>query len=213
MKFGVDEAGKGPVLGSMFAAAVLADPADLPDDVADSKRLSSDRRESIANSLAADPAVQIGVTEIPVTRIDDPETDMNTLAVEAHASAIESVASDGHEGIVDACDTNAARFGRRVADRVSANVSIQADHSADDEYLIVSAASVVAKVARDRHVEGLAEGYDEPLGSGYPSDPTTRSFLESYVRENGSLPPCARRTWKTSEEVLATVEQASFEEF
>lgn len=213
MKFGVDEAGKGPVLGSMFAAAVLADPTDLPADVADSKRLSPVRRESIANSLAADPAVQIGVAEIPVARIDDPETDMNSLAVEAHASVIESVASDGQEGIVDACDTNATRFGRRVADRVSADVSIHAAHGADDSYPIVSAASVVAKVARDRHVERLAEGYDEPLGSGYPGDRTTRLFLEEYVRESGALPPCARRTWKTSKEVLATTEQSSFEEF
>lgn len=213
MQFGVDEAGKGPVLGSMFAAAVLADPTDLPDDVADSKRLTANRRESIAATLSADSNVQVGVAEIPVDRIDDPETDMNTLTVEAHGAAIELVARDDLEGVVDAGDTDASRFGRRVAARVSADVSIEAAHRADDKYPIVSAASIVAKVARDRHVEELASEYDTPLGSGYPGDQTTRSFLEDFVRENGSLPPCARRSWKTSEDVLATVEQASFEEF
>ncbi|MUV90133.1 ribonuclease HII, partial [Halapricum sp. CBA1109] len=48
MRFGVDEAGKGPVLGSMFAAAVRADPADLPADVGDSKTIDAERREELA---------------------------------------------------------------------------------------------------------------------------------------------------------------------
>jgi len=52
MEFGADEAGKGPVLGSMFAAAVVVDPAALPDDVGDSKGITPERREELAATLA-----------------------------------------------------------------------------------------------------------------------------------------------------------------
>ena len=213
MRFGVDEAGKGPVLGSMFAAAVLANPADLPDGVADSKRLSPDRRESIAAELRAEPDIHVGVAEIPVSRIDDPDTDMNTLTVTAQASALTSVARDGVSGVVDAGDTNPERFARRVAERVSADLSIRAEHGADERYPLVSAASIVAKVSRDEHVAELQRQYETPIGSGYPGDQTTRSFLEGYVRETGRLPSCARRSWQTSRDVRSAVEQADFADF
>jgi ribonuclease HII len=223
LRFGVDEAGKGPVLGSMFAAGVLASSDAVPDAVADSKTLSPERRETLAATLREDDRIAIGVAEIPVERIDAPETDMNTLTVEAQAEALAAVAEAGKSsgladpevgltGIVDAGDTNAARFGRRVADAVPFEVEIRAEHAADETYPIVSAASIVAKVERDAHVSTLADEYGD-VGSGYPSDPTTREFLSTYVEECGELPPVARESWQTSRDVLAAAEQSSFEEF
>ncbi|WP_336036233.1 ribonuclease HII [Halobacterium yunchengense] len=208
--FGVDEAGKGPVLGSMFAAAVVGDPDGLPDGVADSKRLSAARREELDAAIRA--ACEVGVAEVPVARIDDPATDMNALTVEAQASALDAVAADGLAGHVDAGDVDEARFGRRVADAVAADVDVTAAHGADDEYALVAAASVVAKVARDSHVDALADEYGD-VGSGYPGDPTTREFLREYVREHGALPECARASWQTSADALAAAEQAGLEEF
>jgi hypothetical protein len=79
--------------------------------------------------------------------------------------------------------------------------------------------SVVAKVARDAHVEALAAEHAAlvdthgGLGSGYPSDPVTRSFLESYVDEHGAVPPFARASWATCEDLLAGVEQSGLDEF
>jgi ribonuclease HII len=210
MAFGVDEAGKGPVLGSMFAAAVAGDAADLPDGVADSKRLAPGRREELDAQIR--DAMRVGVAEIPVDRIDDPETDMNGLTVAAQADALAQVARDGEAGHVDAGDVDEARFGRRVADGVSADVDVTAEHGADDEYALVAAASVVAKVARDAHVDGLAEEYGE-VGSGYPSDPTTREFLEGYVADHGDLPDCARESWQTSQDALAAATQSSLGDF
>ncbi|WP_353634625.1 ribonuclease HII [Halobacterium sp. NMX12-1] len=208
--FGVDEAGKGPVLGSMFAAAVVGDPADLPDGVADSKRLSPARREELDEQILE--GFEVGVAEIPVKRIDDPETDMNTLTVDAQASALDEIAADGLAGYVDAGDVDEARFGRRVADGVTADVDVTAEHGADDEYALVAAASIVAKVARDSHVADLAAEYGD-VGSGYPSDPTTREFLREYVREHGDLPDCARASWQTSRDALAAAEQSGLDEF
>jgi len=210
MRFGVDEAGKGPVLGSMFAAAVRCDPADLPDGVGDSKGIPDERRERLADQIWS--VATVGVAEIPPVRIDDPETDMNTLTVAAHAEALAQVATDGLSGLADAGDTNAVRFEQRVGDRVDADLDLTARHRADEDDPVVGAASIVAKSAREAHVDALAAKYG-PIGSGYPSDPTTREFLEEYVADHDDLPDCARRSWSTCEDVLAAAEQSSLDAF
>ena len=211
MRFGVDEAGKGPVLGSMFAAAVRSEPAALPDSVGDSKGIAPAKRERLDADIRA-AADAVAVAEIPVARIDDPETDMNTLTVAAHAEALSGVARDGLAGLVDAGDTDADRFGRRVVDRVDTTVEITAEHGADETDPLVGAASIVAKVARDSHVAALAEAHGD-VGSGYPSDPTTREFLAGYVEDHGKLPDCARSSWSTCDDVLAAAQQSSLGEF
>ena len=211
MEIGADEAGKGPVLGSMFAAAVRADPETLPEDVADSKRLAAERRETLAERIR-EQAEAVAVAEIPVDRIDAPETDMNELTVAAQARALDDVALDGSVGYVDAGDTNAVRFERRVTDRIDAAVDLHGEHGADDSYAVVSAASIVAKVERDAHVADLAAEYGD-VGSGYPSDDRTRTFLEEFVRDHGCLPACARESWQTSQDILASRGQASLSDF
>jgi len=211
MRFGVDEAGKGPVLGSMFAAAVRADPAALPGGVGDSKDIRPERRERLAKEIR-ESADAVGIAEISVERIDADETDMNTLTVEGQAEALSAVARDGLSGTVDAGDTDAARFGRRVADAVDADVAVTAEHGADETDSLVGAASIIAKVARDTHVSELAAEYGD-VGSGYPSDPTTRTFLADYVDRHGELPACARRSWSTCDDVLAAASQSTLSDF
>ncbi|WP_423746035.1 ribonuclease HII (plasmid) [Haladaptatus sp. SPP-AMP-3] len=197
----------------MFAAAVaIDDPDDLPDGIDDSKNLSPERREELAAALRADEAVAVGVAEITTTRIDDPETDMNTLTVAAHGEAISRIVSGGERGIVDACDTSESRFARRVAAAVGSEITVEAEHGADETHAIVGAASIVAKVERDAHVARLAERHGG-VGSGYPSDPNTREFLREYVETHGELPACARASWQTSKDALAAREQAGLDQF
>jgi len=95
---------------------------------------------------------------------------------------------------------------------VPAAVEVTADHGADERDPHVAAASVVAKEAREAHVRRLREEYGA-VGSGYPSDPTTREFLAAYVADHGDLPPCARETWSTCDDVLGAAEQSSLGEF
>jgi ribonuclease HII len=76
----------------------------------------------------------------------------------------------------------------------------------------VGAASIIAKVERDTHVDALADEYGD-VGSGYPSDPTTREFLASYVAAHDQLPACARSSWSTCEDVLAAAQQSTLGEF
>jgi len=217
-RIGVDEAGKGPVLGPMIAAAVRADADDLPDGIADSKRLSAVKRESLAETLRATAGVDVGVGVVTVEEIDAPETDMNRLTVAAQVRAITAVADDGDRAIVDAGDVSESRFGRRVREGVASggvDITVTAEHGADDSYRLAAAASVVAKVERDSRMAAVATDYSEigPVGSGYPSDPTTRAFLADFVDRHGDLPACARRSWSTCEDVLAAAEQAALGDF
>ena len=211
MQLGVDEAGKGPVLGSMFVAAVRARPADVPDDVDDSKRLTPARREELAVAIR-DRVDAYAVVEVPVDEIDDPETDMNELTVTGHADALESLVREECECYLDAADTNAVRFERRVEKRLTVDVDIRAEHGADETYPVVAAASILAKVARDNHVTALESEYGS-VGSGYPSDSTTRQFLREFVREHDCLPACARESWQTSRDVLIEADQAALTDF
>lgn len=215
MHIGADEAGKGPVLGPMVAAAVRADESALPDGLDDSKKLSVARREQLDSLLREREGVRVATAIVPVERIDDPETDMNSLGVEAQAEAIAAVAEDDDEAVVDAADTSEERFGNRVESALADagfSVAVTAEHGADETHAIVSAASVVAKVERDRRVEELAQEYGD-IGSGYPSDPTTRGFLAEYVDDHGGLPDCARKSWSTCEDLLAAAEQSALGDF
>jgi ribonuclease HII len=210
MGFGVDEAGKGPVIGSMFAAAVRAPLDALPDGIDDSKRLPEARREALADRLRNDDRIEVGVAEIPPSRIDD--GNMNTLTVEAHAMAASEIARPGDAGRCDAGDVDAGRFADRVADRIDEGVEIDAAHGADGSDPLVGAASIVAKSERERHVEELRDRFGD-LGSGYPSDPTTRAFLRTYFEEHGAFPPPTRRSWSTCASIRADAEQSDIGSF
>ncbi len=213
---GVDEAGKGPVLGSMFVAAVEYDET-LALDVDDSKQLAPERRLELADDIQSNCTV--AEVEVTASEIDSyvsgDETTMNDLMVAAHAEALTRLDVIG-EAVVDASDTSENRFQRRVTEALEArdaDVTVTAEHGADESYPGVSAASIVAKVNRDRHVERISREHGEDVGSGYPGDPRTIEFLKSYVESNGELPPDARESWSTSRDVLGEHRQSTVTDF
>ncbi len=216
MRVGCDEAGKGPVLGSMFAAAVsVPDPSVLPASVDDSKQLAAETRSTVATQIHRHPEITTGVAEITVGQIDAPTTDMNSLTVQAHAKAISKALpadAPAESVLVDAADPDADRFARRVAETCPLSVSVTGRHEADATDPVVGAASILAKVHRDDHIDQLTGEYGA-IGSGYPSDPTTRQFLADYLAAHGTLPAIARRSWQTCQDLLATAEQANLDEF
>lgn len=205
---GVDEAGKGSVLGPMVVAAIgcraTEDLATLP--IRDSKALRPKQREALYEILLRD--FGISIVTIDAAGIDDARSrmSMNECVAELHAEALAGLRPES--AYVDACDVNAERYGRAVAARLDFPCDIVAEHRADARYKIVGAASVVAKVTRDRAIRDLAEQYGE-IGSGYPSDPTTIEFLKSYIQDYGNPPPCARRSWKT----VANLYQTTIRDF
>lgn len=208
---GVDEAGKGPVLGSMFVVAVAVDEADIEGlGVKDSKHLSSEKRQEIFEEV--EESVPHSVIEVTPQEIDDKlrNDTMNDLMVGSHADVLRDLLDEieNHDyttPVHDASDVSEDRFARRVSQEVG--VDVRAEHGADEKYPAVSLASIIAKVKRDSHIESYG------VGSGYPSDPKTIQFLQDYVNEKGKLPELARKSWKTSKRVLDEVSQESLEEF
>jgi len=205
---GVDEAGKGSVLGPMVVAAVgcraTEDLAALP--IRDSKVLRPKQREALYEILFRD--FSIAIVTIDAAGIDEARSrmSMNECVAELHAEALMGLRPES--AYVDACDVNAERYGRTVADYLDFPCDIISEHRADARYKIVGAASVVAKVTRDRAIKDLDEQYGN-VGSGYPSDPVTIEFLRGYVRDYGNPPPCARRSWKT----VANLYQTTMRDF
>lgn len=217
---GSDEAGKGPVLGSMFVAAVSAPSSySFPDGVADSKTLTDDMRERLFEELTADAAVGTAVVEVPVEQIDAPNTDMNTLTRDAHIDVIQQLLDEADPSpadvVADAADTNTDRFEAILTEHLTANsgLTVTAEHNADETRSVVSAASIIAKTHRETHMKTLAGNYDTPIGSGYPSDPVTNSFLKEYITTHNHAPACARTSWDTTQTLLQNHAQQTFDEY
>ncbi|WP_338036404.1 ribonuclease HII [Methanogenium marinum] len=209
---GIDEAGKGSVLGPMVVAGVSA--PDMDDfaltGVADSKVLSRKRREILYYEITE--KFVTACTVISAKEIDSlrAEITMNDIVARAHADVIRKLPCD--TAFVDACDVNAKRYGKTVSGYAGEGYSIVSEHKADVRFPVVSAASIVAKVTRDRCVEKLHEEFGN-FGSGYPSDPYTIRFLETYIEECGVPPTCARSSWETTRRILDRLSQASLFDF
>ncbi len=205
---GIDEAGRGPVIGPMVIAAVVVDEEKLKSleelGVRDSKKLTPGRRERLFDEIIAQLDDYV-IIELWPEEIDSREVTLNEFEVENFSKALNSLRVKPDVVYIDAADVKEGRFGEAIGKLLKFKAEIVAEHRADDKFVPVSAASILAKVVRDRAIEKLKEEYGE-IGSGYPSDPRTRDFLERYYREHGDFPPIVRRTWKTVEKIRKKLE-------
>jgi ribonuclease HII len=78
---------------------------------------------------------------------------------------------------------------------------LMTQNKADAKYVIVGAASVIAKVKRDTLVQELHEKYGD-FGWGYPAEPKTIEFLKAWHERHGCFPDCVRMKWKTVQSLL-----------
>lgn len=215
---GIDEAGRGPVIGSMFIGGFMAEEEDLPQleelGVKDSKKLSDSRRDRMDEVL--EDIGEVFLKEVTASQIDELREVMslNEIELQSFAEVVEK--ADPDKVYLDLPEPDAERFVRKVKKELPPrfeDVEFVAEHGADDEYDIVSAASIAAKSARERHVKDLKEKYGYDFKSGYPHDKPTIEFLEKYVEKNGELPPETRNSWSTAERILKENQQSSVSDF
>lgn len=195
---GLDEAGRGPVLGSMVIGAVVADESrmDVFRDlgVRDSKALTRKARERIYDRIAG--LFEIAHEVVTPAEINRKNSNLNRLEYDALCRLILKLQPD--RLIVDAFLPP-----HRLAKQLEAefpHLTVVAEWKADVNHPIVSAASIVAKVIRDRQVDRLKQKYGD-LGSGYPGDPKTKTWLRAQMLKNRlalkGLPSCVRTKWST----------------
>ncbi len=205
---GIDEAGRGPVLGPLVVAGVaVPDPAALSGlGVKDSKRLPPAKRERLARLIRDLSGVRVEVRVLEPDELDARRASqtLNEIGLSMFQDIARALQAD--RLVVDAADVNAARFGARVQEAVPA-ATVVAEHKADDRHPEVAAASIIAKTVRDEAIETLRKRLERKLpmelGSGYPSDPKTTAFLQEWLRREGELPPGTRHSWETSKRLLA----------
>ena len=105
--------------------------------------------------------------------------------------------------IVDASDVLANRYKQHITECLSFPVQVISEHKADRNYPVVSAASIIAKVERDRDIDMLKTQYGD-FGSGYMANPKTMTFLETLIRKFGTYPDFVRRSWKPAKAAKTT---------
>lgn len=197
---GIDEAGRGPVLGPMVIAGVVV-PQKMNRvlermGVKDSKKLTPKRRQVLARKLTKMfdyDTVIISAKDIDNLRAKG--VNLNEIERIGMIKLIENLNPDGV--IIDAVDVKPLRFQREVQATVGDNIKVKAEHKADANYIQVAAASIIAKFKRDQIIEKINKEYAKMggIGSGYPSDPHTREFLSKF--EYDELPDFVRRSWNT----------------
>ncbi len=212
---GVDDAGRGPVIGPLVIAGIAVDEKKIDGlktlGVKDSKMLLATARTRMSKEI---PALvdDYHVVEIAAAELDRivnraPKFQrLNLLEAKAMAEVIEKMKPD--VAYVDSSDTKTERFKNNILDCLSFAPRIVSEHKADINYPVVSAASIIAKVHRDSRIDEIKQEYGE-VGSGYAHDPVTCRFLRDYYREHGDFPPIVRRSWKTLRTIVAGLEQTS----
>lgn len=208
---GIDEAGRGPVIGPLVLAGVHVDRAKLQSlaalGVRDSKQLSRGERTTLAREIRQ---VALDVRLIPFAPRQLGQN-LNRVELSGMARLIHDIGPDsvyldapvgprGISGYLLRLKEQLAKEGRREK-----RWEIFAENGADRRYPIVSAASIVAKVYRDEAIKRLHQLYGD-FGWGYPLEPKTRRFLRDWYSDHRRFPACVRVRWRTVRTIVTESE-------
>ena len=201
---GVDEAGRGSAMGPLVVGVVYVESdgrlADI--GVKDSKKLTPKRREAMYDEIV--DSVNHWCTVIASSEdIDEQRKNISLNEIELNMFADGTTRWKADTIYADCPDINEGSFTARLGVKVGKDVQVIAKHKADDTYLVVSAASIVAKVTRDRMMEDIRKEFGTNVGSGYPSDHYTMDFIRDWIAENGSAPPHVRTSWEPVRDMLS----------
>ncbi|MEK6959313.1 MAG: ribonuclease HII [archaeon] len=219
---GIDEAGRGPCFGPMTMTIAAIEKEDEPKlktlGVRDSKELTPKKREAlfpqVKETLLEHHTVVIGPIEINDMMVRYSLNEIEEIKI---AELIAKLKCKVDTVYIDSPETNCKKFEEKVRkfmEKKDSHVKLVAENKADSKYLIVGAASILAKVTRDSEIEKIKEKFGN-IGSGYPSDPSTVAYLEKYVTEHKKLPPFSRIFWancKLALDRMNSKQQKLFEE-
>ena len=204
---GVDEAGRGCIIGPLVVAGVLVKKENLQVlrqlGVKDSKLLSPKKRKALFNEISHVAEKHYVVKLLPneIDRAVECKRKLhklNRLEAQTMTQIINALKPD--EAYVDAADVLEERFKQHIQEGLIVKAKITSRHKADKIYPVVSAASIIAKVERDKEIATLKDVYGD-FGSGYLADKKTLLFLRQWMQEHSEYPSCVRQSWKTAKQV------------
>ena len=197
MVLGLDEAGRGCVLGPLVVGAYFCDEdvlAQLKEaGVTDSKKLSAKKRQRLLGILPDHGTGRI--LEVSPAQID--AGNINTLEEIAFIDHIVHFRPEAVYLDAPVHPRGIPKLTARIAQtlqRAGLQPELIIEPKADLTYTVVGASSIFAKVNRDARIEALG-----PVGSGYPSDPKTRAWIKGFFDRGEALPACVRTRWGTIE--------------
>lgn len=196
---GIDEAGRGPVIGPMVMSIVCGDPLEFKAlGARDSKQLSRSARDLLYEKIKKVASV-VEVTVIDSTAINR-DMRVKTLNEIEFDASVKLLKNANCPVYVDAFDVDERRLTRALQEHCAHPV--KAEHRADATYPAVSAASIVSKSVRDSMIDSIAAKYGK-IGSGYPADPVTISFLRKSIASKRDLSAIVRTEWETWKNLLS----------
>ena len=190
---GIDEAGRGSLIGPMVVAGVAIDDSKLQAlknlGVKDSKQLTKSKREKLIGIITS---FAEGFVVVKVFPEDIDRKNLNELTYEAMIKIIDALSVFKPSKITVDKVGKALEVEKEIIKLGSKpNIVI----NADVKFVEASAASIIAKVVRDNIIDELKARYGD-FGSGYPSDPRTVNWVKKLYESNSPPPPIIRRTWK-----------------
>ena len=200
MIIGIDEAGRGCIIGPMVICAAAINPLEeykLKEmGVKDSKKLSPAQRENLygkVGRMCKYTTVKVTAAELNVMM---DKHNLNEIEAIKIAQAIDQLAIRDATVYVDSPDNVPSKFARRIEKYVKTRVRIVSANRADDTYVIVGGASIIAKVTRDREIEKIKKETGIDFNSGYTSDPKTQAVI-ARRKDYPQLEPYLRTKWST----------------
>lgn len=183
--------------------------------VKDSKLLSSSAREELfepIRELVHDFRIEVIEPDAIDLSLTEATSNLNWLEAETSARLVSELRPD--KIIVDCPSPNISAyktyFSSKLSSGVLSNAEIVMEHKADLNHIVVAAASVIAKVIRDRQIDKLKFEVNFDFGSGYMSDPKTQQFLKDY---HDQFPHLFRKKWQPYQDVIESKKQKRLGEF
>ncbi len=212
---GIDEAGRGPIIGPMVLCGVCVSAENhlkfKEMGARDSKELTPQQRNSLVKGIK-DLATAYKLIIVEPAEIDkalrSKATNLNWLEADKQAEILNELKPD--VAYIDCPSPNIKAFTSYIRERVKKKMEIICAHHADRDYPSVSAASILAKVERDRLIEELKKKININFGSGYLTDPTTQAFIQKHWKTHQQL---FRHTWKPYQDKIAELTQGKLDEW
>jgi ribonuclease HII len=212
---GIDEAGRGPVIGPLVICGILVDESGEESlksvNVKDSKLLTPKQREvlfgKIKKIVKKYEILILQPHEIDMVVDGHVEDNLNWFEARESAEIIKKLKPD--KAILDCPSPNLKAYREKISELLKDKTEIVCEHKADVKYPVVSAASILAKVTRDAEIKKLEKKYGK-IGSGYPADPLTHKFLQENFNRH---PEIFRHSWTTMKKLKKAAGQRGLGEF